>query len=157
MLPTDCFSELQQSADRGQKSYKMKRETTRPKKLNIEAPLGIFPTGTLEHLILQRMRSPVTSRSNCANESSTLRVSRPIEVVVLNCWVTETNETPWPSKTSTIFAKSASERVSRSLKRKSGARGLRAIIESITVDLRYEIPEVATQKEQSLLVYTEDR
>ena len=24
-----------------------------------------------------------------------MRVSRPMEVVVLNCWVTETNETPW--------------------------------------------------------------
>ena len=42
---------------------------------------------------MSRMRSPVTSRSNWAKESSTLRVSRPIEVVVLNCWVTETNET----------------------------------------------------------------
>ena len=29
-------------------------------------------------------RSPVTSRSNCANESSTLRVTRPMLVVVLN-------------------------------------------------------------------------
>ena len=27
-----------------------------------------------------------------------MRVSRPIEVVVLNCWVTETNETPLASK-----------------------------------------------------------
>src|SRR5208283_3495953 len=33
--------------------------------------------------ILSRMRSPVTSRSNCAKESSTLRVSRPMLVVVL--------------------------------------------------------------------------
>ena len=47
-----------------------------------------------EAAILSRMRSPVTSRSNWAKESSTLRVSRPIEVVVLNCWVTETNDTP---------------------------------------------------------------
>jgi ATP-dependent Clp protease ATP-binding subunit ClpX len=51
------------------------------------------------------------------------------------------------------------------LKRKSGARGLRAIMESIMVDLMYEIPsqpnikevmiseEVVTQKEQPLLVY----
>ena len=67
-----------------------------------------------EAAILSRMRSPVTSRSNCANESSTFRVSRPIEVVVLNCCVTETNDTPCASKTSTILAKSASERVSRS-------------------------------------------
>src|SRR6202046_4033892 len=51
------------------------------------------------------------------------------------------------------------------LKRKSGARGLRAIMEAIMVDLMYEIPsqpnikevliseEVVTQKEQPLLVY----
>ena len=68
----------------------------------------------LEAAILSRMRSPVTSRSNWAKESRTLRVSRPIEVVVLNCWVTETKETLCLSKISTILAKSASERVSRS-------------------------------------------
>ena len=39
------------------------------------------------------MRSPMTSRSNWAKDSSTLSVSRPIEVVVLNCCVTETNVT----------------------------------------------------------------
>ena len=38
--------------------------------------------------ILSRMRSPVTSRSNCANDSRMLSVSRPIDVVVLNCCVT---------------------------------------------------------------------
>src|SRR6266536_2277661 len=63
-----------------------------------------------EAAILSRMRSPVTSRSNLANESSTFRVSRPIEVVVLNCWVTETNETPWASNSSTSLAKSANDR-----------------------------------------------
>src|SRR5947209_20548793 len=68
----------------------------------------------LDAAILSRMRSPVTSRSNWANDSSTLSVNRPIEVVVLNCWVTATNDTPLPSKISTILAKSASERVSRS-------------------------------------------
>ena len=47
----------------------------------------------LEAEILSRMRSEVTSRSNWAYDSKTLRVSRPIEVVVLNCWVTETNDT----------------------------------------------------------------
>lgn len=57
--------------------------------------------------ILSRMRSPVTSRSNCAKESRIFRVSRPMEVVVLNCWVTDTNETPRASKASTILAKSA--------------------------------------------------
>ena len=38
------------------------------------------------------MRSAVTSRSNWAKESSTLSVSRPIEVEVLKAWVTETKE-----------------------------------------------------------------
>jgi len=33
--------------------------------------------------ILSRMRSPVTSRSNWANDNSTFRVRRPIDVVVL--------------------------------------------------------------------------
>src|SRR5262249_8828863 len=45
---------------------------------------------------------------------STFRVSLPIEVVVLNCCVTETNETPWASNSSTSLAKSANERVRRS-------------------------------------------
>jgi hypothetical protein len=40
----------------------------------------------LDAAILSRIRSEVTSRSNWANDRSTLRVSRPIEVVVLNCW-----------------------------------------------------------------------
>ena len=43
--------------------------------------------------ILSRMRSAVTSRSNWAKDNSMLRVSRPIEVVVLNDWVTETKLT----------------------------------------------------------------
>ncbi len=69
----------------------------------------------LEAAILSRMRSPVTSRSNWANDSSTFRVSRPMEVVVLNAWVTETNEALLASSRSTMRAKSASERVSRSI------------------------------------------
>jgi len=44
-----------------------------------------------------------------------LSVSRPIEVVVLNCWVTETKDTPWRSNTSTIRAKSDSARDNRSI------------------------------------------
>jgi hypothetical protein len=64
--------------------------------------------------ILSRIRSEVTSRSNWAKDKSTLRVNRPIEVVVLNCWVTETNETLWASNSSTSFAKSASDLVNRS-------------------------------------------
>src|SRR4029077_19572890 len=61
----------------------------------------------LDAEILSLMRSEVTSRSNWANDSSTFRVSRPIEVVVLNCWVTETNDTLCSSNSSTSLAKSA--------------------------------------------------
>ena len=68
----------------------------------------------LDAAILSRIRSPVTSRSNWAKESRTFRVSRPMLVVVLNCWVIDTNETPRRSKTSTSLAKSESARVSRS-------------------------------------------
>jgi hypothetical protein len=46
----------------------------------------------LEAAILSRIRSPVTSRSNWAKESSTLSVSRPMLDVVLNAWVTEKQE-----------------------------------------------------------------
>src|ERR1700730_7764002 len=60
-----------------------------------------------EAAILSRIRSPVTSRSNWAKDNSTLRVSRPIELVVLNCWVTDTNDTPCASKISTSRAKMA--------------------------------------------------
>jgi hypothetical protein len=64
--------------------------------------------------ILSLILSPVTSLSNWAKESNTFRVSRPIELVVLNCWVTDTKETPRASRASTILAKSAKLRVSRS-------------------------------------------
>ena len=63
---------------------------------------------------LSRMRSPITSRSNWAKLSRMFSVSRPIELVVLNCWVTETNETLCLSNTSTILAKSMSDRLRRS-------------------------------------------
>src|SRR5271166_1621136 len=46
----------------------------------------------LEAAILSRIRSPVTSRSNWAKESSTLSVRRPILLVVLNACVTDTND-----------------------------------------------------------------
>ena len=42
--------------------------------------------------ILSRVRSEIISRSNWANDRSTLSISLPIEVLVLNCCVTETNE-----------------------------------------------------------------
>ena len=65
--------------------------------------------------ILSRIRSPATSRSNWAKERRTFRVSRPMLVVVLNCCVMDTKETPRASKASTILAKSNSERVKRSI------------------------------------------
>src|SRR6516162_3216905 len=68
----------------------------------------------LEAAILSRTRSPISSRSNWANDSSTLSVSRPMLELVLKDWVTDTNETPWTSNSSMSLAKSASERVSRS-------------------------------------------
>jgi hypothetical protein len=67
-----------------------------------------------EAAILSRILSPVTSRSNWAKDSKTFRVSRPMELVVLNCWVTDTKETPRASSASTILAKSARLRVRRS-------------------------------------------
>ena len=45
-----------------------------------------------EAAILSRIRSPMTSRSNCAKDNRIFSVRRPIEVVVLNCCVTETKE-----------------------------------------------------------------
>ena len=68
----------------------------------------------LEAAILSRTRSPITSRSNWAKDSSTLSVSRPMLEVVLNDWVTDTKETACWSNSSTSLAKSASDRVSRS-------------------------------------------
>ncbi len=64
--------------------------------------------------ILSRVRSEIISRSNWANESRTFSISRPIDVLVLNCCVTETNDTLCRSSTSMIFAKSISDRLSRS-------------------------------------------
>src|SRR5437773_11552425 len=49
----------------------------------------------LEAAILSRTRSPISSRSNWANDSSTLSVSRPMLELVLKDCVTDTNETPW--------------------------------------------------------------
>jgi hypothetical protein len=66
-----------------------------------------------EAAILSRTRSPMTSRSNWAKESRTLRVSLPMLEVVLKDWVTDTKETPCSSKSSTSLAKSASDLVSR--------------------------------------------
>ena len=57
----------------------------------------------------------MTSRSNWAKLSRMFSVSLPIEVVVLNCWVTLTKVTLCRSNTSTSLAKSVSERLSRSI------------------------------------------
>src|SRR6202043_1380455 len=46
----------------------------------------------LEAGILSRMRLPGASRSNWAKESRTFRGSRPMSVVVLNCWVIDTRD-----------------------------------------------------------------
>jgi hypothetical protein len=64
--------------------------------------------------ILSRVRSEMISRSNWANESRMFRISRPIGVAVLKCWVTETNDTWCRSNTSIIRAKSRSDRLMRS-------------------------------------------
>ncbi len=64
--------------------------------------------------ILSRVRSEMISRSNWANESRMFRVSRPMELVVLNCWVTETKETPRFSRVSMIRVKSRRLRLIRS-------------------------------------------
>jgi hypothetical protein len=56
----------------------------------------------------------MTSRSNWAKESSTFSVSRPVLLVVLKDWVTDTNETECWSNSSTNLAKSTNDRVSRS-------------------------------------------
>jgi hypothetical protein len=64
---------------------------------------------------LSRIRSAVTSRSNWAKDRSTLSVSRPIEDEVLKACVTETNEQLRASSRSTSLAKSASDRVNRSI------------------------------------------
>lgn len=56
-----------------------------------------------------------TSRSNCAKLSNMFSVSRPMLVAVLNDWVTDTKDASAASRMSTIFEKSASDRVSRSI------------------------------------------
>lgn len=67
-----------------------------------------------EATISSRVRSLMSSRSNCPNESRMFRVSRPIECAVLNCCVTDTKEQFAFSSTSMIFAKSMRLRESRS-------------------------------------------
>jgi len=68
----------------------------------------------LEAAILSRTRSPISSRSNWAKDSSTFSVSRPMLELVLNDCVTDMNDTLCVSNSSISLAKSASERVRRS-------------------------------------------
>jgi len=57
------------------------------------------------------MRSPITSRSNWAKDSRILSVNRPMEVVVLNDWVTETKVTLLRSNASTSLADRAADAI----------------------------------------------
>src|SRR5499427_6181135 len=79
-----------------------------------------------EAAILSRMRSPMTSRSNCAKDNRMLRVRRPIEVVVLNCCVTETKDAPrWTMRNSGGHGPRRKERVRCAIyTRKSSEDGL---------------------------------
>jgi hypothetical protein len=59
-------------------------------------------------------QSTISRLENLPDPRVAFSVSRPMLVVVLNCWVIDTNETPRRSKTSTSLAKSESARVNRS-------------------------------------------
>src|ERR1700694_4763985 len=96
----------------------------------------------LEAAILSRIRSEVTSRSNWAKDRSTLRVSRPIEVVVLNCWVTETNETPWASNSSTSLAKAGSDLVDNEDVDLPGADSVQKLLKIGTVGGPAGVPSI---------------
>jgi len=63
---------------------------------------------------LSRVRSEMISRSNWAKDKRMFNVSRPMELVVLNCWVTETKLTECLSKSSIMRAKSRRDRLRRS-------------------------------------------
>ena len=64
--------------------------------------------------ILSRVRSAMISRSNWANENRMFSVKRPMGAAVLNCWVTDTKETPRSWKIPMMRAKSNRLRLSRS-------------------------------------------
>ena len=82
--------------------------------------LGDVRAGKIDVIVVYKVDRLTRSLADFAklvelfDQHNALRVSRPIEVVVLNCWVTETNETLCWSKSSTTLAKSTKERVSRS-------------------------------------------
>ena len=62
------------------------RSIEQPKRFVAERRVAAGPHAFyFEAAILSRILSPVTSRSNWAKGNSTLRVSRPIEQVMLNC------------------------------------------------------------------------
>ena len=64
--------------------------------------------------ILSRVRSAIISRSNSAKLISMLSVSRPMASAVEKFWVTLTKAAPARLKRSIIWAKSRSDRDSRS-------------------------------------------
>jgi hypothetical protein len=64
--------------------------------------------------ILSRVRSLISSRSNCANESRMWSTSQPIDVDVSKCCVMLAKATRRFSKRSTRREKSSSERLRRS-------------------------------------------
>ena len=57
------------------------------------------------------LRSPMTSRSNCAKDNRTFRVKRPIEVVVLNCCVTDTKDAPLASRAGRVHRRAGESAV----------------------------------------------
>jgi hypothetical protein len=66
-------------------------------------PFALAPAGS------DLVADALGARSNRAKDNSTFSVNRPMEVVVLNWWVTATNEIDFASKASTSLAKSASD------------------------------------------------
>src|SRR5262249_29781888 len=79
-------------------------------------PQERVPAGPLLRVaaILSRVSSAMISRSNWAKLSRTFSTSRPIEVAVLNCWVTAANATWCSPKDCIIRAKSRRLRLRRS-------------------------------------------
>src|SRR6266545_4334944 len=82
-----------------------------PRKLPCSLFVLISQRRACHYIWPARTQRDKPSRSNWAKDSSTLSVSRPIDVVVLNCCVMLTNEALFFSNTSTILAKSVSERL----------------------------------------------
>ena len=111
-IPTPC----------GRKGLKISHEGV----VGVLRPLALQREG-IDAATLSRICSPVISRSNWAKDSSMLRVSRPMLVVVLKAWVNEMKETPCASNSSTSLAKlqaTASEIVHQDLDARVSSREL---------------------------------